>query len=256
LDEEGKLMHIVSSFTDITERKNLEKKIITEKVFHQRQLNQATIEVQEQERMSIGKELHDNIGQQLTTIKLYLDLARSTGDVATNQKMINAASSALANVINDVRSVSRSLVPSSLRDLGLIDSLEDLGEVIQAVHPIKINFIYNNYDEDDLHENYKVAMYRIIQEQLNNIIKHAKSSKVTIHLEGTAKNIYLQIKDDGIGFEMQKMKRGLGLYNIINRAELLGGHAEIESAPGKGCIVTVSFPKTFAQGLPVFLTEE
>ncbi|HEV7333976.1 MAG TPA: PAS domain S-box protein [Flavisolibacter sp.] len=241
LDEAGNVKRIVCSFTNITERKKLERKSFAEKMAHQRQLAQATIDGQEQERLEIGKELHDNIGQQLTTIKLFLDLAKATADEAT-QIMLNRALRNVTELINEVRSISRSLVPPTLKDLGFIDSVNDLIESLRCTQSIAVELDYYEFDEDKIPDNKKLALYRIIQEQLNNIIKHARAQQVAIILRLTAHNVLLQIKDDGIGFELEKVKRGLGLSNIHNRAELFGGKALFTSSPGNGCEVNVCLP--------------
>ena len=241
LDENGEVMHVVCSFADITERKKLERKSFSEKMAHQRQLAQATLDGQEKERLEIGKELHDNIGQQLTTIKLFLDLAKATADEKTVH-MVNQALRGVSEVINEVRSISRALVPPTLKDLGLIDSVNDLIESFRYTQALSIELDYFDFDEDQLPDNKKLALYRIIQEQLNNIVKHANASHVSIILRLTPGNILLQIKDDGDGFDIRKIKRGLGITNMNHRAELFGGNVLLTSAPGEGCEVNVCLP--------------
>lgn len=241
LDENGEVMHVVCSFADITERKKLERKSFSEKMAHQRQLAQATLDGQEKERLEIGKELHDNIGQQLTTIKLFLDLAKATADEKT-VLMVDQALRGVSEVINEVRSISRALVPPTLKDLGLIDSINDLIESFRYMQSLSIELDYFDFDEDQLPDNKKLALYRIIQEQLNNIVKHANASTVAIILRLTPGNILLQIKDDGDGFDIRKIKRGLGITNMNHRAELFGGNVLLTSAPGEGCEVNVCLP--------------
>lgn len=248
LDDHGNVVHVVSSAADITERKKLERKSFSEKMGHQRQLAQATIEGQEKERLEIGKELHDNIGQQLTTIKLFLDLAKTTADEKTGH-MVNQALRGITDVINEVRSMSRSLVPPTLKDLGLIDSINDLIDSFRSTQSLAIELDYFDFDEDQLPENKKLALYRIIQEQLNNIVKHANARHVSIILRLTPGNILLQIKDDGKGFEITKIKRGLGITNMNNRAEIFGGNVLLTSAPGEGCEVNVCLPNAIGQAV-------
>jgi signal transduction histidine kinase len=226
---------------DITERKKLEKKSFAEKVAHQRQVAQATIDGQEKERLEMGKELHDNIGQQLTTIKLFLDLAKTTADEKT-LGMVNRALRNISEVINEVRSISRSLVPPTLKDLGFIDSVNDLIDSLRSAQSVTVELDYYEFDEDQLPDNKKLALYRIIQEQLNNIVKYANASYVSIMLRLTAGNILLQIKDDGVGFDLANVKKGLGVTNIHNRAELFGGKVLVNTSPGKGCEINVSLP--------------
>jgi PAS domain S-box-containing protein len=246
MNEEGKLKHLVCSVMDITERKKLEQKIVTEQISHQRQLTQATIDGQENERREIGKELHDNIGQQLTTIKLFLDLAKSTADDATHE-MVNMAVKGVSEVINEIRAMSRSLIPSTLKDLGLVDSIHELAESFLRTQSLKIEFEYAGFDEELIPENQKLTLFRITQEQLNNIVKHAGAKKVWIKLHRNAEELFLEIRDDGNGFDIKKTRQGLGFVNMRNRAELFGGKAEVLSASGKGCLLKISFPHNLLQ---------
>jgi PAS domain S-box-containing protein len=241
LNANGEVLHVVCSFMDITERKKLERKSFAEKMSHQRQLAQATIDGQEKERLEIGKELHDNIGQQLTTVKLFLDMAKTTADSKT-QDIINQALRGVSGIINEVRSISRSLVPPTLKDLGFIDAVSDLIDSLRSTQSICIDLDYYEFDEDQLPDNKKLALYRIIQEQLNNILKHAKAKQVSIMLRLSLTNILLQIKDDGVGFDLKTVRKGLGITNITNRAELFGGSVLVTTSPGNGCEINVNLP--------------
>ena len=241
LDENNEVKHVVHSVTDITERKKLEQKLISEKINHQRQLTQATLDGQEAERREIGKELHDNIGQQLTTIKLFLDLASSTADESTHE-MVSLALKGVGDIINEVRAMSRSLVPSTLQDLGLIESINELVDSISRTQVLRISFDHENFDEQLLPDNQKLTVFRIVQEQLNNIVKHAGAAHVSIRLSRKLRELVLDIRDDGKGFDPKKLKKGLGFINISNRAELFGGKKHVVSSPGKGCFLKVRFP--------------
>ncbi|HWJ90584.1 MAG TPA: PAS domain S-box protein [Flavisolibacter sp.] len=245
LDDEGKLIHIVSSFMDITERKRLEQKLISEQIGHQRELTQATIDGQENERREIGKELHDNIGQQLTTVKLFLDLAKSSADEATGE-MVNMALKGVSDLINEIRAMSRSLVPSTLKDLGLVESVNELVDAHLRSQPLEIDFNANEFYEESLRENQQLAVFRIIQEQLNNIVKNAQAEHVFIRLStDKIKNVVIvEIKDDGKGFDAKKTKKGPGFMNIRNRIELFDGKIEVSTKAGKGCLLRVSMPYT------------
>ncbi|HEU0064778.1 MAG TPA: ATP-binding protein, partial [Flavisolibacter sp.] len=243
LDENGNVQHIVSSVKDITERKRMEEELLAKQISHQKQITQATIDGQENERTEIGKELHDNIGQQLTTIKLFLDMARTTSDDSTIE-MITMALKGISDVINEVRNMSRSLVPSTLKDLGLVESIEELVDSFQRTQRLIITFEPASFEEELIPENQKLTMFRIVQEQLTNIIKYAEAKHVKILLYTEGPDNILEIKDDGIGFEVKKIRKGLGFTNIKNRAEVFGGHATIFSKPGKGCSVKITFPVT------------
>jgi PAS domain S-box-containing protein len=241
LDEDGNIKHVVCSIMDLTERKKLEEKLVADEISHQRQLTQATIDGQENERRSIGKELHDNVGQQLTTIKLFLDYAKSTATGETSE-MVNMALKAVGDVINEVRGMSRSLVPFTLKDLGLIESINELVDTFMRTRVLDIEFENLEFAEDLIPENQKLSLFRIVQEQLNNIIKHSGAKKVCIRLFSTVNEFVLQIRDDGKGFDPACFNKGIGILNIKNRAELFNGKADIFSQPGNGCVLMVSFP--------------
>jgi PAS domain S-box-containing protein len=241
LDDEGNLVQIICSIKDISERKKLENKLLAEQISHQKQLTQATIDGQERERREIGKELHDNFGQQLTTIKLFLDMAKSTADDNTNE-MISMGLKGISDVINGMRQMSRNIMPPTLGDLGLIDSVFDLIETINRTQAINIEFDFFEFQETYLSENKQLMTFRIIQEQLNNIIKHAQAENVSIKLYNNEYETFLEITDDGKGFDIKTVKKGLGLANIRNRAEIFSGTVTINSSPGNGCQLIVYVP--------------
>lgn len=241
LDEQGDVKHIICSFTDITERKKMDEDLLAKQIHHQKQLTQASIDGQESERREIGKELHDNIGQQLTTIKLFIDLAKSTADEPTNE-MLNMAVKGVSDVINEIRAMSRSLVPSTLKDLGLVESVNDLIDSIERTQLLQVHFDHVHFSESALAENQKLTVFRIIQEQMNNVVKHSGAKNVWIRLSISGDFLYLLVKDDGSGFDDKTIRRGLGFINMKNRAELFNGKAEIYSTPGEGCQVEVSLP--------------
>jgi PAS domain S-box-containing protein len=241
LDENNEVIQVVSSFVDISERKKLQQKLIDEEIDKHKLITKATIEGQEKERKEIGKELHDSIGQQLTTTKLYLDLAKSTADEATAE-LVCLATKSVSDVINDVRTISYSLVPPSLGDLGLIESIKDLYESLNKVKSISIDFYYEFFREEQLTDNLKLTLFRIFQEHMNNIVKYSQATNVIIHLDMELDMILLEISDDGIGFDLENVKRGLGLMNISNRVHLFNGKALIKTEPGKGCSLIISIP--------------
>ncbi|HEX6333811.1 MAG TPA: PAS domain S-box protein [Flavisolibacter sp.] len=243
MDAQGNIRHVVCSVMDITERKKIEQKLITGQLNHQRQLTQATIDGQEKERREIGKELHDNIGQQLTTIKLFLDMAKTSADMQ-GVEMISLAVKGVNDVINEIRSISRNLVPHTLKDLGLVDSVSELVESISRMQLLNIEFQSTGFDETYLQENQKLTLFRIIQEQLNNIVKHSEASNILLRLRSNPTEVMLDIRDDGQGFDPKVMRKGLGFANIQNRVELFGGRSEIRSKPGNGCVLKVIMPLT------------
>ncbi len=238
---DGGLINIVCSLTDITEQKRLSEELFLQEVQKQKMLVKAAIDVQETERQEIGKELHDNINQYLTTARLYLEVAKekSSGEVL---EMINLSHKTLSDIVKEIRKISQSLVPPTLGDIGLIESVQELIDSIKQAHTISIDFQHRYFEESILNSNMKLTLFRIIQEQINNILKHSGAVNMQVHLQSDAEFIILSIMDDGIGFDKGNFKKGRGLGNISSRASLLNGKMEINTAPGKGCVLTVTIP--------------
>ncbi len=240
-DDAGEIIHVITSFSDITERRILENKLRADELNKQKLLTQATIDGQEKERKEIGKELHDNVGQQLTTTKLFLEIAKSTAE-DNALEMINMAIKSISDSINEVRSISRSLVPPTLGDLGLVDSVKELCHSLKRTQAFQIRFYHNGFDENNLPANQALMLYRIIQEQVNNIIKHSEARAVILQLRTENENTVLEIVDNGKGFDPGNHKKGLGLINMTNRAELFNGKLEITAGINKGCRIRVAIP--------------
>ncbi len=243
LNKEGKPIRMVGSMQDITEKKEMEEKLLQQEVNKQKLIAQAIVDAQEKERAEIGKELHDNINQILSTTKLYLELAKS--DNKERLSLISRSAGNIHHAIHEIRNISRSLVPTSIGDLGLLDSLTDLVESVRTTRAIHVEFYpVGNFDEK-ISDKEKLMLFRIIQEQVNNVLKHSGARNLIIELilEETENRIELSITDDGKGFNPEKpRKKGLGLSNIMSRADLFGGKVTIQSAPGRGCKLRVQVP--------------
>ncbi|MBO9199508.1 MULTISPECIES: PAS domain-containing sensor histidine kinase [Niastella] len=243
-DHSGKIARMVGSMQDITDKKELEKKLLKQQVDKQKLIAQAVVNAQEKERAEIGKELHDNVNQILSTAKLYLELALT--DDGSRLELISRSTNNISDAINEIRTISRSLVPPSIGDLGLIDSVQDLVENIKATKRLHVEFYYSGNIDDILDEKRKLMLFRIIQEQVNNVLKHAAAKNLVIELiadsEGFA--VDLTISDDGKGFELDKVrsKKGVGLSNIASRAQLFNGSVHIVTAPGDGCKLKINVP--------------
>jgi PAS domain S-box-containing protein len=240
-DNNGEIHHFICSFTDFTEQKNLTQQLIEQEIQKQKMLMQTTIDAQEKERSEIGRELHDNISQHLTTTRLYLEVAKEKAD-GDLLNMINQAHKGLMDMVSEIRQLSQSLVPPSLSDIGLVASVQDLCNPLKNTHAFKIDFRYHTFREASLPDNMKLMLFRIIQEQINNIIRHAQANSIQIDMQTVAKKLTLSVKDNGKGFDPKSIKRGLGFDNMKNRASLFGGKVKIDSAPGAGCTIQVTIP--------------
>lgn len=239
-DEQNRAVRVIGAAQNISERKRLEKVLLQAELDYQRLIHQATVDSQEKERSEIGKELHDNINQVLTTTKLYLDLALTNSDL--KEELIRKSLLNINNVIQEIRHLSRSLMDPSIGDLGLIDSIKDLVENIHLTQKLNIHFTADEKTELLIDETQKLTVFRIIQETLNNVLRHAKATVVAVSLSVEEDTITLVIQDDGIGFFPETIKKGAGLKNIQNRVYLINGTLRLQSTPGEGCTVQIQFP--------------
>lgn len=233
---------------DITEKVKAEQQLVQyseqiakERVEHQRKLVRASIESQERERAEIGRELHDNINQILAVTKAYIEASLQEKDM--QEELIERSVKNLQLAINEIRKISKSLVPPVMDKNGLVDSVQDLIENIQLVNPFAINFIYENEELRNVSPQQQLALYRIVQEQFNNIIKHAQAHNVSIGLTENNDFIDMWIQDDGKGFDPKERRKGVGLSNILSRIELFDGKLEVISSKGHGCTLKIHVPK-------------
>jgi signal transduction histidine kinase len=218
-------------------RRRLANHLLKEEERYQRLLTEGMIEVQEREREWIGRELHDNVNQVLTTVKLYLETASNQVDnplIPRSMQLINSS-------INEIRNLSHQLSAPTLGTRSLIDSINALIEMIGFSSDLVIMFDHGEYKEQ-LNMNQKLALYRILQELMKNVVGHAGATKVWITLVQKNKAVILKVRDNGKGFDPAMGGSGIGIKNILSRARIVGGNVNIESAPGKGSFITVVIP--------------
>ena len=225
---------------DVTEKLNAEAQLVRHRVMEKELISETTIQVQEKEREELGKELHDNINQILASTKLYLEMAK-TGSPDLVNESINKSYENVNLAITEIRRLSKQLVAPAL-ETSLADVIRNLSEEIQAITPITILLGIDNFQEGLVNDNLKLVLYRIIQEQINNILKHAAAKDVHIILATEHGIVYLIISDNGIGFDTAKKSKGIGLRNIENRVKFYDGVANLTSQPGKGTRLEISVP--------------
>lgn len=241
-DNDGNAVRFVGSMQDITDRKKLEGQLLTQEINKQKTIAQAVVDAQEKERAEIGKELHDNVNQILSTAKLYLELAKT--DTRQKDALIKRSADSIFTAINEIRHISKALVPPSVKDLGLIDSVNDLVESLRMTTALQVQFTHTGDFDKVINDKQKLMLFRIIQEQVSNVLKHAAATRIVIDLTLNQKLINLSIVDNGKGFELEKVKfkKGVGLSNIESRAHLFNGEVIITTAPGKGCKLFIQVP--------------
>jgi signal transduction histidine kinase len=205
------------------------------------EITRHSVQAQEKERNEIGKELHDNVNQLLTVAKLNLSMALEKPEKSS--EVIAKTLSYVQDAIQEIRCLCKSLVSPLSNNISLQESLRELVCSMQQANE-QTNFIlsFESIKEDKIEPQLRISVYRIIQEQLNNIVKHANASEVNVCMYQGGDQLALYICDNGKGFDITKTRNGIGINNIFNRVEAFRGTATFESAPGKGCAITITFP--------------
>ncbi|HEX7845952.1 MAG TPA: PAS domain-containing protein [Chitinophagaceae bacterium] len=239
LNEEKEWIRTDGICTDITQLVQLEQKLAEERKEKQFQITSAAITAQEKERTFLGQEMHDNINPLLATVQLYMDCAINNPDQRVD--LIKTSKAYINTAIEEIRTISNSLIPKPFHQINLKDAIADICKNINRASDLHFIADWDDMNESLLSDKMKLTIFRIVQEQLTNIIKHAKAKEVVIEMCQQRSLILLSIKDDGVGFDITAKRNGVGLQNISSRAELLDGEVLINSSPGKGCVLQVIF---------------
>jgi signal transduction histidine kinase len=231
---------MIGATQDITRRVMLEKKLAQERKDRQSEITDAVLLAQESERENIGKEMHDNVNQVLGASKLYIEMARAN----LNKMDIYLVKSAdyITHAIEELRKLSKILIPPGMQMLGLVGSIQVLVDDLKATHPIKLHFDSNGIILEDIPEKMQLNIFRMVQELLNNVLKHAKATRANIKLSRTKDEIKLVVSDNGMGCKLNILSKGVGIRNITSRAELFNGTVHVVSMPGEGYELTVLLP--------------
>jgi PAS domain S-box-containing protein len=237
--ENGKLIRVIGAIQDITEYNQLQEKLVLQEESKKRAIVRSIIETQEKERRQLSVELHDNVNQILSSCKLMLELAKENKDKAPLLTEKSYQSIQLA--ITEIRKISHNLNPSAVEDFGLGEAITEMVDKINLSEKVKVDFkFFATVKKTALKSEDKIAVYRIVQEQLNNILKHAHAKNVFIELAIKPSKIHLFIEDDGNGFNPKKINKGIGLKSIHHRVEYYHGTIDIESGKNKGCKMTIT----------------
>lgn len=224
---------------NVTDKIQLENSLNFERLLKQKQITDAVITGQERERSKLGEELHDNINQILASTRLYVECALTDENI--RKDLLEKTKNQLDTAMAEIRKLSKSLVAPSLGGNTLLQSIDDLIDDMSSIDHMTIEKELNNFNENNLNEKLKLTIFRIIQEQLNNIHRHSKANKVFVNLTMHDEFLSLTITDNGKGFDPAAKKNGVGLRNISSRAEVNNGSVKIETTPGKGCKLIVTF---------------
>lgn len=228
----------LATILDITERKSSKNKLRVERKNISEKVTKAQHDTAKSIKDNIGRELHDNINQILACTKLYLDIASKNEDL--RKEMIERSKDNIINAISTIRQLSSNLVSAKVDDFKLTESIQGLVESILFANALHFHLSISD-EAENLPSDLKMNLFRIIQEQVNNILKYAQASDVNISISITD-SIQLLIKDNGVGFHSPQKGNGIGLNNIKNRAEFYDGTAKITSSPTNGFELLVQLP--------------
>ena len=212
------------------------------------QLLDKVISAQEEERQRVARELHDEMGQSLTSLLVGLKMVEDAPSLDEARAQTQELKSVVGNVLDDVRALARELRPSVLDDMGLVTALERYTREYAQRFNLAVDFQVVALDGVRLPAQFEIALYRIVQEALTNIAKYASAKNVSVLLERRSDSVVAIIEDDGRGFEVERFLRErrdgqhLGLLGMKERAELLGGKWMIESKIGEGATVFAQLP--------------
>jgi len=226
-----------------TQELDLAYQELQQKDLHFRALSSRAITFQEQERRAIARELHDSIGQSLTAIRIQLQLLESTSASKQHESLAKTGMQMVDQTIEEVRRAIKTLGPAILDDLGLFPALQKLCEDFDERATFTVHYEIKPI-EQPLSPSLENACYRIIQESLTNILKHAQAQQVHVNVETTSKSLHFSVKDDGIGFQAdgQPPRESRGIVGMKERVELLEGNFSLDSTLGQGTIIRVTLP--------------
>ncbi len=242
LQEDGSIPYICIRGRNITETILLQKRLESERIAQRNAILKATLDAQEKQRSEIGRELHDNVNQVLTTVKLYNEICLSEPE--PNRNMLLRSVQQINYCIETLRNLSKSLAAPTQDEMGIKESIRELAGSVDATRKIGVRFYSYGVREELVSAELQTTIYRIAQEQLTNVLKYAQADSVEVILVGTASTIALSIQDNGAGFVFLERRNGVGITNMISRTEAFGGEIEFITSPGEGCRLMVEFPLT------------
>lgn len=219
-----------------------QKKQISQQLSHQRALLSATIQTQENERKRIARDLHDSVGGVLSAAKLNINQALRTPDEESASQALDEAKKRIDETLVDTRRISHNLLPATLSEFGLVDTLE---EHCNKLNSSELEVLFQHHGEKKrVEEKIELALFRIVQELLHNVIKHAAASIVEVKSEMDAGLLRLEVKDNGKGFDVGVggkgiQDAGLGLKNIESRVSMINATINYFSVEGEGTKVVL-----------------
>ena len=236
--KQGEYKGALAMISDISIKVKLQEQLMKEQINKQREIVKAVMIAQERERNHLGQELHDNINQLLVSTKLYLGTAGNKS--AQLKKLIEYPLELIDTTIEEIRSLCNKMV-TPIKNIDLKELVQRLVNDFRKNSNIKVAFSYSIINES-ISDDLKLNIYRIIQEQTNNIFKYAEAKNVNISVNEKDNTINILVEDNGKGFNVSSQRTGIGISNMIDRIESYNGQIEIKSSEGNGCQIFISIP--------------
>lgn len=230
-------LKVIYALQDVTELRDARTKNYQQQMAFRQSLSRTMVEAEEKEKNRWALELHDNVCQVLTVAKLFTEEALRNQD----DPFIRKSKNMIEKAINDIRHISSSIKPPEFSTTSLYEAIEGLIDNIKRFVAFEFVIEYDHMADKLLSSEQKLMVYRVVQEQLNNITKYAGASRVELLVAVANKQVTVAVKDDGKGFDPAKVKTGIGLKNIGSRLQLFSGDVNIHSSPGKGCELKARF---------------
>ena len=196
---------------------------------------------QEAERERVARDLHDSLGGLLSTVKLHFDALQGQMDDVSSSAEYNKAYGLLDEACKEVRSISNNMQPSALLRMGLVPAINDLVNRIKSDETPAIDFQHYGVN-GALDQTAGLNVYRIVQELLNNSVKHASASHILVQLIQKDDELIVMVEDDGVGYDIETFKTGMGTANIASRVDFLKGELSIQTKPGEGTTTLINIP--------------
>lgn len=215
-------------------------------------MSEQVLAAQEDERKRIARELHDETAQSLTTLLIRLKILEKARTVDEMRGQIDELRELTADTLEAVRKLAVELRPATLDDLGLVAALEGYTDAYGSRMPVRVAFSAEGFDDRDgrLPSQVELVLYRVVQEALTNVAKHADAREIHVELRRRPDEVVAAVADDGQGFDvedtMRSRERGLGLFGMQERLALVGGQLVIDSAPGHGTRIHARVPSRSA----------
>jgi PAS domain S-box-containing protein len=236
-DSTGHIAGLRGTIQDITERKRAEEALSS--------VNRRLIEAQESERARIARDLHDDIGQRLALLAVGLEQVKGLppGSSAEALSWFDALQKQTAEIIADVQALSHELHPPRLLHLGVVAAMRGFCGELSGQKNVEIDFHYDDVPQS-VPPDVSLCLFRVLQEALNNAVRHSRVRHFDVHLHGTGDAVHLTIRDEGVGFEVDAASRGpgLGLTSMKERLKLVGGELLIEPQSSRGTTVLARAP--------------